>query len=143
MSLGKIGAFCGCGEGMGCADCQEARLYPNEPLYSGLSGPGGVVRPSPKLWYGARGMGQWDRVPMPFYRGMGAARWAGQTNYWPSGIHRRYAFGRYHANQSPMQTMGMKGFGEVSLGGGWTLGDLASLALVALSIATIWEKAQK
>lgn len=81
MSLGRLGAMCGCHDGHVCADCQAV---------------------------------------MP---GLGA-RWATPTNYDPT-HHRRYTYG---------------GMGEVLIGSsGWTLGDMASVALIVLAGMSVWK----
>lgn len=83
MSLGRLGAMCGCGTGQTCTDCQAHM--------PGLAG---------------------------------RASWATPTNYDPT-LHRRYAY---------------PGMGEVMIGSsGWTLGDVASLALVVLAGMSVWK----
>lgn len=129
MSLGHVGSFCGCGEGMGCADCQGFGSM-HEQLV-------------PVLWPRSNpGM----RGPVPLYphnppqgfRGMGAGKTSGQTNYWPLGTHRTYAV----RPGLPQQT-GLRGMGAIDIGGGWTLADVSSLAMIAIAAMTIFGKGRK
>lgn len=99
MSLGRLGAMCGCSTGQECADCQA-------------------------------------RTP-----GLGA-QWAHPTNYDPT-LHRRYAgMGAAvpiaQTNALIYQRPQAPGMGEITLGdSGWTLGDLASAALIVLAVIAI------
>jgi hypothetical protein len=106
MSLGHLGAMCGCGFGQLCGDCQASR-------------------------------------PME-------ARWAVPTNY-ETTAHRRYVANANlpgmgavlsHRQTNPMiyQRPQAPGMGEVMIGSsGWTLGDVASLALVVLAGMSVWK----
>lgn len=142
MSLGKVGSFCGCHEnGMGCADCQGfgatvMASYPQESLYHGMSGPVPLYPHNPPR--GFRGEAtRTVEIVWPRSRGMGA-RWAGQTNYWPTGTHRAYNV----SPGLPQQTAG-RGLGQISVGGGWTLADVSSLAMIAIAAMTIFGKGMK
>lgn len=99
MSLGALGAMCGCGTGQTCTDCQTVSL--------------GAVWAYPTAY---------DPLAHRRYAtGMGTVIQLGQTN---AAIYQR--------EQAP-------GMGEIVLGGGWTLGDVASLALVVLAGMSVWK----
>lgn len=127
---------------MGCCDCQGfgavvTATYPGESLYHGMSGQYDQL--VPLVWPRSDRAGLSGPVPfyphrVPSFRGMGAGRTAGQTNYWPTGIHRRYT-----APGMP-QMAGLRGLGAIEVGGGWTLADVSSLALLSLTLMTLWGK---
>jgi hypothetical protein len=116
MSLGRLGAMCGCVTGQTCTDCQAVPVYSVDLLNN-------------RWGFGAQWAYPTNYDPLAHRRysavmnrpGMGAVIQLGQTN---ASIYQR--------EQAP-------GMGEITLGGGWTLGDVASLALVVLAGMSVWK----
>lgn len=130
MSLGKLGAMCGCGTGQVCGDCQAVPVY-SVDLLNNRWGFGRIIGEGPGL----------------------GARWAVPTNYDPA-LHRHYtegssgAFGRVVSlNKSDAlvyQRPQPAALGEIALGeSGWMLSDVASLGLIVLAAIAVWKEIRR